>query len=227
MTRSMTRWTLAGCMALAALGAVAVFDVAPATADAASSVVSTVSDPVGDTFFNFNAPFQDFVRGQMTKTASGDFELLMEMASPVPVNPPLSPPGRSEIWWFWIFDLDPTTRPVGYPWKEAAEAANVHGTPQEQTGRPPEFIVYVSWDGNKFAGNAIDRRPLLTGGEAIITPVPFSINGTIVEAVLSSELIGAVPASFGWGPFTANWSGPVGSEGFHFADYCETRVSFP
>jgi hypothetical protein len=38
MTRSMTRWALAGCMALAAIGAVAVLDVGSATADAAPSV---------------------------------------------------------------------------------------------------------------------------------------------------------------------------------------------
>jgi hypothetical protein len=30
-------------------------------------------DPAGDTIFNFNAPFQDFVRGQMTMTGSEDF----------------------------------------------------------------------------------------------------------------------------------------------------------
>lgn len=42
--RSMTRWTLAGFMALAVLGAVAVFDVAPATADAAPSVVTFLVD---------------------------------------------------------------------------------------------------------------------------------------------------------------------------------------
>ena len=38
MTRSMTRWMLVGCMALAALGAVAVLDVGSATAEAAPSV---------------------------------------------------------------------------------------------------------------------------------------------------------------------------------------------
>jgi hypothetical protein len=172
-----------------------------------------VSDPIGDTIFKDVPAFQDFVRGQLTKTARGDFKFLMEMAGPVPVNPPLPPRGAREIWWFWIFDLDPTALPDGYPWQNAV-------------GRPPEFIVYVSWDGTKFAGNAIDRRPLLTGGEAIITPVPFSINGTIVEAVLASDVIGPVPASFGWGPFTSDWSGRVGSEGFNFADYCETSAVF-
>jgi hypothetical protein len=72
-------------------------------------------------------------------------------------------------------------------------------------------MVYVSWDGTEFAGTATDRRPLLTGGEAIITPVPFSINGTIVEAVLAYELIGDVPPSFQWAPITVDRPGPAGS----------------
>ena len=80
------------------------------------------------------------------------------------------------------------------------------------------MIVYVSWDGTEFAGTAVDRRPLLTGGEAIITPVQFSINGTIVEAVLASTLIGAVPPSFLWLLRTIDWSGPVGSAGFNAVD---------
>ena len=217
MTSSMLRKCLTVAVAIAAL---------TGTGAAPGEIISTTSDPVGDTLFNDVPAFQDFIRGQLTKTESGDFHLLMEMAGPVPDAPPLPPHGKSEIWWFWIFDLDPSARPVGYPWKESAEAANENGTPEENTGRPPEFIVYVSWDGTKFAGNAIDRRPLLAGGKAIITPVPFSINGAIVEAVLDAELIGDVPASFGWGPFTFSWSGPVGSEGVHFADYSEERGVF-
>jgi len=92
MMRSKTRWTSAGPMALLSLGAVAVFDVAPATADAVPSVVTMVSDPVGDALFNAPA-FQDVVLVQMTQTPGGDFGLLMEMAGPVPIAPPLPPPG--------------------------------------------------------------------------------------------------------------------------------------
>ena len=194
-------------MALVVLGTVVVLDVAPATADTAPSAISTVSDPVGDALLNAPA-FQDVVFGQMTRTASGDFELLMELAGPVPVQPPMPPPGRLEIWWAWAFDLDPTTSPAGYPFREAG-------------GRRPEFVVYVSWDGTEFAGTAIDRRPLLTGGEAVITPVAFSISGTIVEAVLPSTLIDDVPASFHWAPVAFDWSGPVGSEGVHIVDSAE------
>jgi hypothetical protein len=169
-----------------------------------SDQTSTVDDPVGDALFNAPA-FQDVVFVQVTKTAAGDFELLMEMAGPVPVDPPLPPPGKSVIEWGWNFDLDPTTFPVGYPVHKAYAS--------------PEFVVHVSWDGAGFAGVAIDRRPLLTGGEAIITPVPFSIDGTILQADLPYALIGAVPTSFGWYGATAAWSGPVGlSEGFHAVD---------
>jgi hypothetical protein len=204
MTRSMTRWMLAGRMALAALGAVTVFEVAPATAAAVGSVVSTVSDPVGDALFN--APtFQDIVSVQMTRTASGDFDLLMEMAGPVPAAPPMPLPASHQIWWVWNLDLDPTTSPRGYPLPAGSAIV-------------PEFMVLVSWDGTAFAGTAIDRRPLLSGGEAIITPVPFSIDGTGVEADLASTLIGEVPSSFACYLRTIDWSGPVGSGGYHIAD---------
>jgi hypothetical protein len=222
MTRSTIRWTLAGCVALAALGAAAMFCVAPATADETGSVTSTVTDPVGDSYFPFStgdnqsphaAPFLGFVGARLTRKANGDFEMQMEMASPVPAEPPLPQNGVKEIWWFWIFDLDPATRPSGYPWKGA-------------NGRPPEFMVCVRWDGAAFSGTAIDRRPLLTGGEAIVHSVPFSIDGTKVRACLAHELIGDIPASFGWGPFTFLWKGPVESEGVHFADYCETGGVF-
>lgn len=197
-------------MALAVLGVVADFDVAPAAADAVLSVTSTVSDPVGDTHFK-NAPaFQDVVFGQMTKTESGDFELLMELAGSIPDAPSLPPQGHTEIWWGWNFDLDTTSNLYGYPWK---------------IDRNSEFLFIVSWDGAEFAGTAIDRRPLLTGGEAIVTSVPFTINGTMIEAVLAYELIGDVPSSFGWAPFTIGWAGPVGSEGVNVIDVALTTFN--
>jgi len=209
--RSLSSCILAGCIPL---GVVAVFDGARAMADEAWSLSSTVSDPVGDTIYNGAPAFQDMVLGRMTKTASGDFELHMELAGSVPADPGMPPPARTEIWWVWVFDLDPTTSPSGYPFREAG-------------GRRPEFIVYVSWNGSEFAGTAIDRRPLLTGEEPIITPVEFDISDTMVDALLPSTLIGEVPASFEWGPLTFSWSGPVGSEGNHFVDVAALAIFNP
>jgi len=215
MTRSMSRWMHEGCAALAALGAVAALDVAPATADEESTVLSTVSDPAGDAGFNAEA-FQDHVLCRLTKTAGGDLGLRMELAGAVPGAPSLPPNGNKEIWWQWAFDFDPTTSPSGTPY------------PENANGLIAEFIACVRWDGTEFSGILIDRRPLLAGEEATITPIPFSIDGTIVKAVLPAELIGEVPASFQWGFYTRNWSGPMGSNGNNPVDLSETtRVSNP
>jgi len=169
----------------------------------ASAQTSVALDSVGDV--DFRAPaFQDIVRGEIQKK-SGSFVLRMEMAGPIPERPPLPPPGNSEIWWAWAFDLDPTTAPKGYPFAPGYSA-------------PAELLVYVSWDGTEFRGYAIDRRPLLTGGNAIVTHVPFSITGPIVEGVLASVLIDNT-ASFRWGTRTFNWSSShLGTQGFNAVD---------
>jgi len=175
-----------------------------AVAQPVSAQISTAFDPVGDTYISAPA-FQDIVGARMTKTANGDFELLMEMAGPVPGAPILPPPGVNQIWWNWIIDLDPTSSPRGYP---VAPGVGIY----------PEFIVYVSWNGTQFAGTAVDRRPLLTGGKAVITPVPFVITGTTVEAFLDFTLIGEVPPIFDWRAATLDWAGPLGSAGYYVAD---------
>ena len=181
---------------------------AGAVAQPLTDQTSTIVDPAGDALYHAPA-FQDFVFGQMTKTAEGDFELLMELAGPIPASPDLPPHGQTAIWWLWGFDLDPTAFPRGYPSAPHAAAA-------------PEFFVLVSWDGEEFAGIAIDRRPLLTGGEAIVATVPFSIDGTIVEAFLPADLTDGFPASFSWRLRTIDYSGPVGSAGWRPVDLAET-----
>ena len=68
MTRSMTRWTLAGCMALAALSAVAVLDVGSAPAEAAPSV-----SPFAGTYVESGWPVPITVsdRGHFTSSYAG------------------------------------------------------------------------------------------------------------------------------------------------------------
>jgi hypothetical protein len=188
-----------------ALLGVAVAVLASGGAQPVSAQTRTISDPVGDVRFNA-PPFQDIVIAQVTKTERGGFRLVMGMGGPVPGAPPRPRPGVNEIWWVWGFDLDSTTFPRGYPF-----------TPTPAGEVRVEFVVYVGWDGTEFAANAIDRRPLLTGGEAIITPVPFSINGTMVEVDLGT-VMGDVPPGAVWNVVTFDWSGPVGSEGANVVD---------
>jgi hypothetical protein len=179
---------------------------------------SVVTDPAGDVAHHAPA-FQDIVRGEIQKKG-GSFILRMEMAGPIPGNPPLPQPANGLILWAWSFDLDPTTTPKGYPFAPGDEV-------------PSEFQVYVSWDGAEFRAYAIDRRPLLTGGNAIVTPVPFSIDGAMVEAVLASALIGN-PSSFRWGVRVIDVSSHLGTGALNtidsapdFAGSTPGYISFP
>jgi hypothetical protein len=162
-------------------------------------------DPAGDVPFHAPA-FQDIVGGEIQKV-DGSFILSMEMAGPIPEKPTLPPPGTSEIWWVWGFDLNPNTVPHGYPFPPGL------GLPL-----PAEVMVYVAWDGTQFTGNAIDRRPLLTGRDASVTPVrfQFSSDRKTIQAFLTPT---GFPASFMWGPRTFDWSSPPGKTGgIHIID---------
>ena len=176
-----------------------------ALAQPVSTQISTASHPVSNA--NFNAPaFQDVVFVQVTKTAMVASSCSWKWLVPYPSIRPWRHLATIKFAWVWNFDLDPTY---------VSSRVTLTLSPLV----PAEFSLFVSWDGAAFAGAAIDRRPLLTGGEAIITPVTFSIAGTIVQADLPYTLIGAVPTSFGWFAGTGAWSGPFGSsEGHHLVD---------
>src|SRR5438046_2550389 len=83
-------------------------------------------------------------------------------------------------------DTDPTASPAGYPFTK-------------NTAFPSEFMiqyrVYRSGftdplDPTSSPGVLVDRRPLLTGGQAILTPIKVSIDGTQISFVASAGLLG-------------------------------------
>jgi hypothetical protein len=170
-------------------------------------------DAEGDALYRAPA-FQDLLLGQVTKDADGALQLLMEVAGAVPESPDLPRPGN-EIWWTWVFEFDETAEPNGYPWIRAHR---------------PEFMVYVRWDDSDFAGFAIDRRPLLTGGDAVVTALSsfgFTSDRTIIEIELESDLVGDFPDSFGWQLVAFDWS-HVGSESCHVIDNFDFNyIPFP
>lgn len=84
-------------------------------------------------------------------------------ARPVLVN------GVNQYAWFWFLNTDPTTFPSGYP--------RVPGF-----GTAPEFALWVAWDGVQFTASIVDRRPTLTGGDSVFTPVGFSLNAAHISA---------------------------------------------
>ena len=188
---------------LITLGALMV--AAPASAE---SLTVTRTDPAGDA--RYNAPgFMDIVGAAATKSGQ-TFRFKMRVAAPIPAAPPPAPPGTNQIQWAWPLDTDPTTFPPGNPFPAAPGQA-----------APAEFIIHVVWDGSSFSASLTDRRPLLSGGEAVITPLAFTISGTDVTVDVGASLLDQ-PSSFAWGAVTFYWSSPPGAtKGGHFVDTLE------
>ncbi len=177
---------------------------------AAAASTSVVEDPIGDLWTQFpNGPnpafvaqaYQDIVRAAVT-LKGGQFILTMRLAAPIPESPIL-PPRIKLIEWDWTLDTDQATFPVGFPF----------AGPVDRT----EFIVFVIWDGIRFSAILIDRTPLLTGGDALLTPVPFRIKGSDITVSVDAALLGN-PSSFPWKTFTEIWEAQLGTDSWVVAD---------
>ena len=163
-----------------------------------AALTSVVNDPVGDAVLSpkITAPaYQDIVEAAIT-LKDGRFILVKDLAAPIPATPAL-PPGIVLVGWSWNLNTNPATFPAGFPFSPGSPA-------------PPEFIVFMLWDGTGFTGIVIDRRPLLTGGEAIITSVPFDIKRAEITVRVDAGLLGD-PSSFTWVSRTNDWATPFGT----------------
>ena len=194
------RRTVALAVVVALAGAVAAW---------AASQTLTLSDPAGDTA-NVSAStitpaYMDMLGASISKKGRV-FEFSMTLAAPIP-NQPALPSQVKEIRWIWMMDTDRTTFPAGYPLP-----------PGPGQAVPPEFMVIVAWDGSRFRAYLADRRPLLTGGQSILTPISFTRSGTRLTAFEDAASLGD-PPRFGVRMLTVFWK--TSSEeayGFAFAD---------
>ncbi len=151
---------------------------------------SVVTDPVGD-LQNKGSDYQDIIRTEITKQGR-DFDFVMTLTAPVPDNPAL-PAGADVLVWQFLLDTDSTASPAGYPFTK-------------NTAFPSEFMiqyrVYRSGftdplDPTSSTGVLVDRRPLLAGGQAILTTIKVSIDGTQITFVVNAGLLGD-PSAFTW-----------------------------
>ncbi len=168
----------------------------------ALAATSVDTDPAGDALYK--APgFMDILRAELAED-SGTFYFRMTVAAAIPNDPRLPKPANASIRWAFPIDSDPATFPPGDPF------------PQNQAG-PSEFNTRVFWDGKAFTASLLDRRPLLEGGEAILTPLAFTVSGAEVLVAVPASLIGA--STFRWGAVTVYAStAPGGNNGDHFVD---------
>jgi hypothetical protein len=184
----------------------------------AQSLTCQVADPVGD-FFPLgpcpeirSAPYLDIV-GARISTDGGQFLFEMTLAAAVPAMPPLDQ-GAKRLVWAWNLDTNPGTAPKGFPFDAGTVA-------------PPEFIVRVIWDGTSFAAVVIDRRPLLSGSEAVIVPAHFEPGGSVLAAIVDASILGN-PASFHqWTGATQLYVAQDGTSGFCVVDRTATTPCGP
>lgn len=162
----------------------------PVSADIVAGNTSVVTDPAGDADKTAEA-YLDIVRAEITKQGT-NFVFVMTMAAPVPANPAL-PSWADVMVWQPILETDPASSPAGYPFTK-------------NTAFPYELFiqhrVYRSGftdplDPTNAADVLVDRRPLLTGGQAIVTPINVSIDGAKITFVVGAALLGDA-STFGW-----------------------------
>ena len=118
--------------------------------------------------------------------------------------PPGRPTDASVTGHTWRFNTDAST-PKGFPW---SAGDHIHGA---------EYAVFILWDGASFSASLIDRTPLLTGGQAIIKPVDFEINGSEVVAFVDVAEIGD-PPTVGVRATTDIWFTGLGTDAFFQPD---------
>jgi len=163
----------------------------------AAGKTSLVFDPVGDAT-NKAQDYQDIVRAEITKVGR-NFVLVMELAAPLPDNPPV-PAGSDLLLWEIVLDTDPSTSPLGYPFPK--DPATFEFVVEHRVYRPG-FTDPL--DPTQSAGFLMDRRPLLDGGQATIIPIQLSIEGAKLTWVIDAALLGD-PSTFQWVGATDSWS---------------------
>ena len=153
-------------------------------------LTSVVTDPVGD-LENKGSDYQDIIRAEIAKQGT-NFTFVLTLVAPVSDSPAL-PAGADVIVWQFLLDTDPTASPAGYPFTK-------------NTAFPSEFMiqyrVYRSGftdplDPTSSAAVLVDRRPLLTGGQATVTPIKVSTDGTQITFVASAGLLRDA-STFNW-----------------------------
>jgi len=174
---------------VSALAALTVLFVSVAFGDTPQSVLLT--SPAGNTEVKDAPAYQDIIEAEVTRVGDGGgdtYYVFREgMAGPLTADSslPSNPGGIKEVLWDWGIDTDGTTFPTGYPFSGKGNT------------RPYEFMIWLDWDGERFTGVLIDRRPLLRGEQAVLSEIEFAIDGADVLLFVPAALLGD-PETFQW-----------------------------
>ena len=175
----------------------------PIEANIEAAQSSVITDPAGDMLKNNAEPWQDIVWAQVTREGN-TFTFSMRMVGELPTDPPEAPGSLGWYFWDWGINTDPALAPAGWPWPKS------HATPHE-------FIVGFGSDGEEYFALVADRRPLVLGGEPIITRVPFRVDGALMQVFVDADLLDN-PTEFGWRVGSHSMNAHLETEGHHHFD---------
>ena len=154
----------------------------------------SVTDAVGDTSDSPGSgyqgePYQDIVGSGIERTI-GAITFSMEVAAAIPSEPRMKNP-NGLVLWMWGMNTGSAFQ-LGYPLAPGNSAVL-------------EFWIHLAWNGSSFYAQVIDRRPTARGGQAIVTAVPFVLDGRHVKVIAPTSLFDD-PLQFRWGSTTWYWS---------------------
>jgi hypothetical protein len=180
--------------------------------DAAAQLTSSISDALGDAKLNHHndagpgsekkVPDYLDVIGAEVAQQGRTFVFTETVGAAIPSDPSAASGLTGAQVWIFGLNTDPSF-PQGDPF--ATGSTN-----------PFEFFIDVEWDGTQFTGLVYDRRPLLTGGAMVVTPVPFTIEGARIKLFVVASLLGD-QSTFGWAAGTVTRH-VLGSEGYQTLD---------
>jgi hypothetical protein len=220
--RSLSRWTLIGCLAVVGCGgataappagqkpfAAVPAEVAATTSDAVavaatSSEAVAVADPSADawTMLGRRAPgYLDIVTAEVARAGDGTFLFVQTLASALPESPRVLP-GETSVGWAVCIDV--------YPFVVSPLFGQV------TIGSPCQFIVRTSWDGAHFSGELLDRRSAGAADPAAGLPFDPVVDGTSVRMAIPAAALGD-PTLFLWSMFTEEL-GSLGPSAAHHVD---------
>lgn len=165
-----------------------------ATAGSTSTVTVTGSSLVRE--FEFTQAWQNMSGASLTRSSTG-FTFSMTVNATIPTSPALPGQYSQLAWWFCLSTIN-NASPASFP----------HGFPHPKNDNHPFDCTYflpLVWDGHHFAGILTNRTPLLTGGTATTTTIPFTISGATLTLSVSASQVGS-PSTFWWSALVDDWS---------------------
>ena len=190
---------LAACSGVGATPPATLPATPPATLPA-TPAPGMIVDPQGDVGMPDPPGYLDGLAAVVTKDAAA-FIFRFTLAEPIPPAFEV-PKGWESLGWSFCLDTDPAA-PKGYPFAPARSV-------------PCEFIILLRSSGGPLEGELIDRRTLLDGTDATVSPLDLSIDGATVSVSLPAAALGD-PASFTW-VWATTLLGKLGTNAFEDVD---------